>query len=136
MRGNTVYIRGGGIYNFGRHAMLTLNGASSVTRNGVSGSGGGIYNAATVTLSGTSSVSDNKASGNGGGIDDSGGATSMQATVSVTGNIADIDRDGEGVGGGIFSCGDTLTGAVDGGNVDGNHLRRATGTENNIASCP
>ena len=166
VRGNTVYIRGGGMYNFGLHAVVTLNGASSVTRNRVFGSGGGIYNAATVTLNGASSVSENRAtgtvasgggirnfggslvmndtssvrgnrtSGNGGGIDNSDGATSMQATALVTKNIVDIDRDGEGLGGGIFSCSDTLTGAVDGGNVDGNHLERATGTENNIASCP
>jgi len=136
VRGNTIYLRGGGVYNMGRHAVLTLNGSSSVSGNSVSESGGGIYNAATVTLNDTSSVSDNLAGGNGGGITDSGGATSMQPTASVTGNIADIDRDGEGLGGGIFRCGDTLTGAVAGGNVDGNHLRRATGPKDNIASCP
>ena len=79
-------------------------------------------------------MSGNTANQYGGGI-----VNSVQGTIilnglpSVSGNTADADDADGGTGGGIFvGCFTTLTGAVDGGNVNDNYRGTASPVENNI----
>ena len=135
--GNTANI-GGGISN--ESGTLTLNDSSSVSDNTAEVAGGGIAinESSTLTLNGTSAVSGNTSGDWGGGIYNYGnGATvTLNDSSSVSGNTADSDDDASGAGGGVFvGCDGTLTGAVDGVNVNDNYLGTATPVEDNIVSC-
>jgi hypothetical protein len=46
-----------------------------------------------------------------------------------------VDDLGSGSGGGIFSCGGSLTGVIDGGNVNDNYRGTASPVEDNISVC-
>lgn len=135
--GNTAYT-GGGVANEG--GALTLNDTSSVTGNTAESAGGGIAlnEGGTLTLNGSSSVSGNRSDDWGGGIYNfgNGAAVTLNDSASVIGNTADSDDDASGTGGGIFvGCDGTLTGAVDGGNVNDNFLGTTTPLEDNIVLC-
>ena len=57
----------------------------------------------------------------------------MNGSSSITGNSADADDNGSGNGGGVWlACSATLTGGIDGGNVNANYLGSASPVENNI----
>jgi hypothetical protein len=129
--GNTASLNGGGIETY--TGTITLNDSSSVAGNRATDDAGGIINGGTLTMNDSSSVSGNKAmTKSGGGVYNNTDSTlTMTGASSVTGNRADFDDDGFGTGGGIYNNCGTLSGAVDGGNVDNNYL--GTGTnENNI----
>jgi len=133
VRYNTATFDGGGFDNFG---VVSVHDTSSVDHNAAQGSGGGINNEGTLTLNDSSSVSGNTATGDGGGVYNARHSTlTMNDSSSVSGNRADSDGDGSGTGGGISRCNDdSVTGAVDGGNVNDNF--RGTGTtEDNISFC-
>ena len=127
---------GSAVDNFGT---LVMNGSSTVRGNTAHDSwGGGIFNASTgsVTMNDSSSVVGNVAARSGGGIRTD-GAVTMNGSSFVTGNTADFDDDGVGAGGGIkVTCGGTLVGAVDGGNVNDNLRGTASPVEDNIAIPP
>jgi hypothetical protein len=105
---------GGGVANFGD---LTLTGHASISGNTVLSNGAGIFsNGGTITLGGHAAVSGNTSEGTGAGIYISGAALIVQDDATITGNLAQYTTEG----GGIWAYCATLTGAVDGGNVDAN----------------
>ena len=126
--GGDVSYSGGGIRNTGT---LTLK-STEVIGNSAAAGGGGIYN-----RKGTVNLRDAVVLGNtatyGGGIYSHAGTLTLRGTSSVMGNTADSDDDGSETGGGIFvGCAGTLTGAVDGVNVNDNYLGTASPVEDNI----
>ena len=123
---------GGGIDNDGT---LIMNDSSRVSRNMASAGGGGIFTSFTLIMNDSSRVSRNKASADGGGIANDGGTVTLHGSSSVIRNRADFDDRGRGTGGGIKASGPqggTVTGAVDGGNVNNNYLGSVGRRENNI----
>lgn len=139
VRGNVSAVHGGGIYNGGT---LTLFDSASVIGNTAANAGGGIFlhTGSTLTLADTSSVVGNTANGQGGGIYTHGPVV-LTGSASVSGNTVDADdAPFNGTGGGVFvSCLGSLTGAVDGGNVNDNYRGTATPVEDNIdqeSPCP
>jgi hypothetical protein len=132
IRGNTALTAGGGIFNLGT---VTLDGSATVRGNRSSGAGGGITNKLTLTLNGDSVIAGNEARTNGGGISNrTGGSVALNDTPSIRNNTADADDDGNGVGGGILCDTGSLTGAVDGGNVNDNYRGTAPAVEDNIVT--
>ena len=80
----------------------------------------------------SSSVTGNSSARSGGGIA-SDGAVAMNGSSSISGNTADADDNGTGNGGGVWlACSATLTGGVDGGNVNDNYLGVASPVGSNI----
>ena len=130
---NTAFI-GGGIFN--ESGILNLNESSSVSANTANRAGGGIANnGGNITLNDSSSVSGNTSQDDAGGIYNysNGGTITLNDSSSVPRNTADSDDDVFGTAGGVFvGCTGTLTGAVDGANVNDNYLGTATPVENNI----
>jgi hypothetical protein len=132
IRGNTAVTAGGGIFNLGT---ATLNGSAIVRGNRSNGPGGGITNKLTLTLNDNAVIARNEARTNGGGNSSrNSGSVSLNASPSVHNNTADADDDGNGVGGGILCDTGSLTGAVDGGNVNDNHRGTAPPVEDNIVT--
>jgi hypothetical protein len=132
VQGNAAERAGGGIFNLGT---ATLNGSAAVRGNRSNGPGGGITNKLTLDVNGNSVIAGNKARTNGGGISnrDSGSVT-LNNTPSIRNNTADADGDGNGVGGGILCDTGSVTGAVDGGNVNDNYRGNAPPVEDNIVT--
>ena len=129
---------GGGILN--HVGSVTLNGSSSVSGNTTFYEAGGIENLGTITMNDSSTVSGNRAGGTGGGIYTARTLTLIDSSItlndssSVSGNTTDSDDDLDGTGGGAFvACDSTLTGGVDGGNVNDNFRGTASPVEDNIA---
>ena len=132
IRGNTALAAGGGIFNLGTAA---LEGSATVRGNRSSGVGGGITNKLTLTLKGDSVIAGNDAATNGGGISNrNAGSVALNDTPSIHNNTADADDDGNGVGGGILCDTGSVTGAVDGGNVNDNYRGTAPPVEDNIVT--
>jgi len=135
---NTAYV-GGGIFN--ESGALTLYDSSSVSANTADRAGGGIANNenGSITLNDSSSVNGNTSRDDAGGIYNYSnyGTINLNDSSSVTGNTADSDNDAFGIAGGIFvGCTGTLTGAVDGDNVNDNYLGTASPVEDNIFYSP
>jgi len=120
----------------GNYATFTMNGSSSVYGNAATiWRGGGIYQGSTgsTTMNDSSSVTGNSSIRSGGGVA-SDGIFTMNGLSSITGNTADADDNGSGNGGGLWlACSATMTGGIDGGNVNDNYLGSASPVENNIA---
>ena len=107
--GNTASY-GGGVYNYGSNAILTINNQALIANNNASGYGGGIRNnGGTVTIT-RSALSGNVAAQHSGGINAFNGSLSViQSTIN--GNSADY-------GGGIGNYGATIT--IDNSTISGN----------------
>lgn len=130
--GNTAVTAGGGIFNLG---IVTLNASATVRGNSSRGPGGGITNKLSLTLNGGSVVAGNEARTNGGGISNrNAGSIAMNNVASIRNNTADADDDGNGVGGGILCDTGSVTGAVDGGNVNNNYRGTSPPVEDNIVA--
>lgn len=130
---NTAVHGGGGIISY---TDVVLNGSSMVANNAAGDTGGGIANYyGLLTMNGVSTVSGNTAGDGGGGIYSHYATFAMNGSASVWGNRADVDDDSTGTGGGVLHCFGTLTGAVDGSNVDANYLGSSGTIEDNIAAC-
>jgi nitrous oxidase accessory protein NosD len=131
--GNVAGNFGGGISS--TSGTVTLNGASSVSGNTVTGDvgqGGGIANlSGTVTLNDDSRVADNEAADAGGGIDNTSGTVILNGASSVSGNTATGSLIGDGEGGGIHNDSGIVT-LNDDSSVTGNMAADSGGGISNV----
>ena len=115
-----------------RLTLGVLNDASSVSGN--TALGGINADRGTIVLNDSSTVSGNSSISDGGGIFAfRHTSVAMNDSSSITGNTADADDKNDGSGGGIFAfCDASLSGVVDGGNVNDNYVGTKAPVENNV----